>query len=115
MNNRKKGHIPVRSSIVCAYIFARRPEGARFLLLKRKSLYMFGLWQQVAGSVEVGEKAVEAIMREIREETGVTPMALYSADIVESFFNVDRNCIEMIPVFRGGIRRRLCNSPLKRA
>jgi len=99
MKNKKIGHIPVRSSFVCAYIFSRRPEGVRHLILKRKSRYMFGLWQQVAGAVEVGETAIEAVLREIKEETGNSPIALYSADLTESFFNADYNCIELIPVF----------------
>jgi dATP pyrophosphohydrolase len=93
------GSIPVRTSIVCAYIFQRRSEGPRFLLLKRKSSYMFGLWQQVAGKVEKGESAVQAILREIKEETGNRPQYLYSADIVETFYDIQHNCLHVVPVF----------------
>ena len=91
--------IPIRSSVVCAYIFKRTESGHRFLLLKRKSRYMYGLWQQVAGKVEKGETATLAILREIEEETGNWPKTLYSADIVESFYDPAHNCIHMVPVF----------------
>jgi dATP pyrophosphohydrolase len=91
--------IPIRTSIVCAYIFQRQKEGPRFLLLKRKSSYMYGLWQQVAGKIESGETATQAILREIEEEIGNWPKNLYSADIVESFYDTTHNCIHMVPVF----------------
>jgi dATP pyrophosphohydrolase len=92
-------HIPVRASVVCAYIILRNPDDPKFLLLKRKSKYMHGLWGQVAGKIEDGENPVEAILREIREETGKRPQALYSADIVEIFYEPTLNFIEIIPVF----------------
>jgi dATP pyrophosphohydrolase len=91
--------IPIRTSVVCAYIFQRQKNGPRFLLLKRKSEYMYGLWAQVAGKIEAGETATQAILREIEEETGNRPMSLYSADIVESFYETTHNCIHMVPVF----------------
>jgi len=91
--------IPLSTSYVCAYVVRRDTDGYKFLLLKRKSRYMFGLWGQVAGKVEDGETAVEAIKREIKEETGHPPNALYSADIIESFYDIEHNSIQLIPVF----------------
>jgi dihydroneopterin triphosphate diphosphatase len=93
------GSIPIRTSVVCAYIFRRGAEGAEFLVLKRKSKYMFGFWQQVAGKVEKGENATSAILREIDEETGNYPKALYSADILESFYDINHATIHIVPVF----------------
>jgi dihydroneopterin triphosphate diphosphatase len=93
------GNIPIRAAVVAAYIFRRGPTGAEYLIMKRKSRYMFGLWQQVAGSLEEGENAVEAVIRELKEETGQTPIALYSADIIESFYDAKYNVIMMVPIF----------------
>lgn len=98
-NDRKYGQIPIRTTIVCAYIYKKTADGPRFLILKRASRYMHGLWQQVAGGIEDGETAIDAIVREIKEETGHSPKALYSADMTESFYNYHRNCIMIIPVF----------------
>jgi len=92
-------HIPLRSAVVCAYIFRRDAGAVRFLILKRKGSYMPGVWQQVSGAIAKGESPVDAILREIREETGNFPVTLYSADMVETFYEPTFNCIEMIPVF----------------
>jgi dihydroneopterin triphosphate diphosphatase len=98
-NPRRYGDIPIHAAVVAAYIFRRGPNGAEYLLLKRSSRYMFGLWQHVAGSIEEGENAVDAVIRELREETGQTPIALYSADIIESFYDTKYNVIMMVPIF----------------
>jgi dihydroneopterin triphosphate diphosphatase len=98
-NPRRYGNIPIRAAVVAAYIFRRVPNGAEYLLLKRSSRYMFGLWQHVAGSIEEGETALQAIIRELKEETGLTPLALYSADIIESFYDTKYNVIMMVPIF----------------
>lgn len=100
MNDRAAfNQIPICTSLVCAYIFRRVGNEAQFLILKRKSRYMFGLWQQVAGKIENGETAAQAIVRELKEETGLAPSALYSGGFVESFYDPDFNCIQIIPVF----------------
>ncbi|NLI16914.1 MAG: NUDIX domain-containing protein [candidate division Zixibacteria bacterium] len=92
-------NIPIRTRVVSAYIFRKKAGEIQFLLLKRKSPYMFGLWQQVAGRIEKGETAPQAVLREIKEETGLIPTALYSADIVEIFYEDNHKCIHIIPVF----------------
>jgi dihydroneopterin triphosphate diphosphatase len=91
--------IPIRTCVVSAYIFRRKAGRVQFLIIKRNTRYMFGLWQQVAGKIEKGETATEAALREIREETGLIPKALYSADIVETFYEDNHKCIHIIPVF----------------
>jgi len=91
--------IPIRTCVVSAYIFRKNKGKVQFLIIKRKSAYMFGLWQQVAGKIEKGETAPRAALREIKEETGILPKALYSADIVEAFYEDNHKCIHIIPVF----------------
>lgn len=48
-----------------------------------------------------GETASQAALREIREETGLTPIALYSADFVETFYMLSCNKVTFVPVFVG--------------
>jgi dihydroneopterin triphosphate diphosphatase len=99
MDENIQNPIPIKTSVVCVYVFRNQPEGAEFLLLKRKSRYLFGLWGQVAGKIENGETVIQAAFREIKEETGQIPKSLYSCDIVEIFYDIEYNCLQMVPVF----------------
>lgn len=56
---------------------------------------------QIAGAIEKGEKAWEAALREVLEETNLNCDRLYSADICEQFYEADRDSISMLPVFVG--------------
>lgn len=48
------------------------PEGKIILLKKHNTHpYYSGLWGNIAGKVEKGECAIEAGLREVREETGI--------------------------------------------
>lgn len=70
-----------------------------YLLLRRCGPYLNGTWQMVSGGIEAGEKAWEAVLREIQEETGLVPDKLYSADAVETFYMKSLDKITFIPVF----------------
>ena len=93
--------VPVKSFSISAYICQKDDSGGRFLLIRRTSRYLHGTWQQVSGLVEPGEKAWEAALREIEEETSLVPDAFYSADLIECFYEVEQNTINLVPVFVG--------------
>jgi dATP pyrophosphohydrolase len=73
--------------------------GAQVLLLHRATAHLHGLWTYVAGHVEPGEKAWQAAVRELREEAGLRPQALYSADRCETYYDVREECIAVVPAF----------------
>jgi dihydroneopterin triphosphate diphosphatase len=91
--------LPIKSFCIAAYICRIVNGEARFLIIKRQTSYLPNLWQMVSGRIEKGEKAWEAALREIKEETGLVPDRLYSANDVEVFYEVSQNCINIIPVF----------------
>ncbi|MBN1268912.1 MAG: NUDIX domain-containing protein [Kiritimatiellae bacterium] len=95
--------VPIKSFSIAAYICRVEGGSARFLVIKRKTSYLPDSWQMVSGRIEKGEKAWEAALREIREETGLVPDRLYSANDVELFYEVNQNCINLVPVFVGFI------------
>jgi dATP pyrophosphohydrolase len=68
------------------------------LLLKRAKSQI-GQWCQVAGGIESGETAWQAALREIREETALLPERLYSADLLERFYEIDKDAVWIAPVF----------------
>jgi dATP pyrophosphohydrolase len=73
------------------YCFAARPSADgrshEFLQLRRcAGDFMGGTWQPVCGRIEAGEKAWEAAVRELREETGLVAREFYVIEFVNSFY-----------------------------
>lgn len=90
--------IPIRAFIVSLFAIRQQGDGWQVLLMQRADS-LVGAWCQVAGKLEEGETAWAAALRELHEETELTPRTLYSADICEQFYEPDRDCITMAPVF----------------
>ena len=91
--------VPIKSFSIAAYICKVVNGESRFLIIRRQASYLPDSWQMVSGRIEKGEKAWEAALREIREETGLVPDRFYSANNVEVFYEVNQNCINIVPVF----------------
>lgn len=92
--------IPIRCFAVSVVLLRTLAHEYEILLLRRNHT-LIGEWCQIAGGIEAGEKAWEAALREVREETGLACDRLYSADICEQFYEADRDAISMLPVFVG--------------
>lgn len=90
--------IPIRS-FLSSLVALRNLDGHTEVLLLKRTQTLVGEWCQIAGSIEEGETAWQAALRELKEETGLTPLEFYSADICEQFYEVDRDAITMAPVF----------------
>jgi dihydroneopterin triphosphate diphosphatase len=84
---------------ISAYVVYQNSEGPLYLLIRRCGKYLPGTWQMISGGIESGETASQAALREIQEETGVVPQALYSADVVETFYMQSNDKITFVPVF----------------
>ncbi|MEP5762002.1 MAG: NUDIX domain-containing protein [Litoreibacter sp.] len=90
--------ISIRSFLV-SLVAVRKTEARHEVLLLQRTQTLISEWCQVAGSIEEGETAWQTALRELDEETGLQPKALYSADICEQFYEADRDAITMAPVF----------------
>lgn len=90
----------VISNLIEAHIFRETKDGIEFLLLKRAPYqYYPNLWQMVSGKIKDSEKAYETALREIKEETGLSPHQLWIAPNINSFYSPDDEYISLIPVF----------------
>ena len=88
------------STMIEAHIFRETENGIEFLLLQRaKNQFYPGLWQMVTGKINSGEKAYGTAIREIKEETGLTPLQLWVAPIISSFYEPKDEYICLLPVF----------------
>ena len=90
--------IPVLSHSI-ALVALREVAGDAEALLLRRTRTLAGEWCQIAGAIEEGETAWQAALRELKEETGLTPIRFYSGDICEQFYEADRDAITIAPVF----------------
>src|SRR3989339_770029 len=89
----------VESSLIEGHIFRKIGNDLEFLLLKRASNEKYpDLWQMVTGSIE-NEDAHQTALREINEETGLTPIQFWVVPNINSFYSPERDVIVMIPVF----------------
>jgi len=86
--------------VIDAYVYRKTMSGVEFLILKRAKTKIYEhLWQGVAGKIEKGEKAWEAAIRELREETSLTPLKIFIADHVSSFYEEHGDRLNFVPVF----------------
>lgn len=79
----KVGHIPMHSPVVTLIIYKQ----GKILLQKREDN---GCWAIHGGGIEIGEKYLEALKREIKEELNIKPinpelMGIYSG---KELFNI---------------------------
>ncbi len=86
--------------VIDAYVFRKKNNGFQFLMLKRAEQKIYEhLWQGVAGKIESRETAVEAAVRELKEETGLEPARMFVADHVSKFYEAHADRINLVPVF----------------
>jgi dATP pyrophosphohydrolase len=93
------------AEIVCRVIEAavfrfsgREPE---YLLLQRAftESRQPGLWQVVTGGIHEGERAANAARREFNEEVGLSALRWWTVPYVDSFFDPERDEMNLIPWF----------------
>ena len=90
----------VKVRVVDCYFYRRTDNGMVFLLMKRNLNKIYEhLWQGVEGKIEEGETSPEAAIRELKEETGLSPVNMFVADHVSKFYEVHGDRINLVPVF----------------
>lgn len=84
---------------VCVFRFMNdRPE---YLMLKRspdEKIYP-NLWQFVSGSLDEGEKATAAGLRELKEETGLVPKRFWVVPHANMFYDPAYDAVNVSPLF----------------
>jgi dATP pyrophosphohydrolase len=74
--------LPSDSCVASAvYVLRRNASEIELLFLRRSGGQFEGRWWPVTGKRELGEDPIECAMRELREETGLTPQTLYQTDL----------------------------------
>ncbi|MEK4661713.1 NUDIX domain-containing protein [Priestia sp. FSL H7-0729] len=96
-----KQAVPIRCEGVAVVLLKKSLDQYRVLMLKRAGRMLHNEWCYVGGGIEKGEKAWEAALREVYEETGITKVRLYSANQFEQYYSPKEEYIYTAPVFVG--------------
>jgi 8-oxo-dGTP pyrophosphatase MutT (NUDIX family) len=85
----------IRHNMVNCYVARTTADRDwEFLQIRRaKNDFMGGTWQTVYGQAEPHETAPQAILRELKEETGLTPTELYRLERVMVFYTIPHDTI----------------------
>jgi dATP pyrophosphohydrolase len=89
------------SQIVEVCVFKISQSKPQFLLLKRaanEELYP-RIWQIVTGTIKQNESAIDAALRELNEETGLSVKRCWTVPYVDSYFDASKNAVQLAPVF----------------
>jgi len=90
----------IRVSLVDLYVLRGTGASVECLLLRRAPGGRCpGSWETVHGHIEADERPAEAAVRELLEETGLTPTRLYNLSRVESFYQHRLDEVALVPVF----------------
>ncbi len=94
------------SNLVEVHIFRETESAIEFLLLKRAEDQIYpAVWQMVSGKIKESEKAFETSLRELKEETNLTPLKMWIAPKVNSFYSSQTDSICLIPVFTVQVKK----------
>ena len=94
------------SNLVEVHIFRETENAIEFLLLKRAEDQIYpAVWQMVSGKIKESEKAFETSLRELKEETNLTPLKMWVAPKINSFYSSQTDSICLIPVFAVQVKK----------
>lgn len=75
-------------------------EEIQFMLLKRSAGKIYaGQWRMIGGKVHPDETTWQAALRELSEETGLSPKQFWVVPTINHFYDSSRDRIHLIPAF----------------
>ncbi|MCC5941747.1 MAG: NUDIX domain-containing protein [Balneolaceae bacterium] len=86
--------------LIDLYPYRIKGSSPEFLLLKRaKGHVYYGQWRMVGGKVKQGETYWQAALRELKEETSLSPVKFWTIPGVNHFYEQKTDMIHSIPAF----------------
>lgn len=91
--------------LIDVYPYKMKAGQPVFLIFKRSSDKIYGeQWRMVGGKVKDGEASWEGALRELREETGLTPEKFWTIPSVNQFYEAKSDTIHSIPAFAAELK-----------
>ena len=86
--------------LIDVYPYKRTSTEVHFLILKRSNSKIYaGDWRMVGGKVKQGESAWQTALRELKEETQLSPILFWTVPSINQFYDFHEDIIHQIPVF----------------
>jgi len=98
-DSEKFGSAPVGTFSVSVYIIKTINNTPYVLMILRDAEPYPDIWQPVTGRIRDSETAWQTGLREMKEETGLTPDKFYSANYIETFYHIPNNTTNLTPAF----------------
>lgn len=87
-------------SVIDVYPYLQKGDNVLFLLFRRSPGHIYaGQWRMIGGKVKAEERAWEAGLRELREETGLIPDRFWVVPTINHFYDYNSDRILHIPAF----------------
>ena len=91
--------IPIEAPGINVAVVKKDADGWRFLLLKRAGTEAYGgMWGLLSGGREDDETVPQLAVREIAEETGLTPESLWASEYCVQFYEPTVDKVWVLPV-----------------
>ena len=90
----------IKMNVIDCHVVYWEADIPQFLTIKRAPTERYPLiWQCVTGGIKNNEKAFEAAIREVKEETGLVPNRLWTIDRVNNYYDPKYDSVFLIPIF----------------
>jgi len=94
------------STLVDVYPYCQDQDGVYLLALQRSQEVRYsGQWRMVGGKVQEEESSTAAARRELKEETGQSPMKFWTVPSINQFYDHQSDAIHQIPAFAAEISK----------
>ena len=93
--------------LIDVYIYKIEKGEPLFLIFKRSAKKIYAnQWRMVGGKVKEGETRWEAALRELKEETWITPETFWSIPSINQFYEAKTDTIHSIAAFAAEVQPR---------
>ena len=94
-------------SVIDCHVVYWEADIPQFLTIKRAPNERYPLiWQCVTGGIKNNEKAFEAAIRELKEETGLNAEKIWTVDRVNNYYDPKYDKVFLIPTFGVEVRKK---------
>ena len=86
--------------LIDLYVYRKEKNHVYFLLMQRaKEKIYSGQWRMIGGKTQEGEKRWQTALRELKEETGLTPDLFWTVPTLNHFYEPESDQTHLIPAF----------------